>query len=93
VCDYLPEARREYVARQLRDSYASATAATAKKKLVQPASWLDSNGHTDAAASLRARASTRRSSAASADAPCFFLCVFRADPGARSDGTRGLIPT
>jgi hypothetical protein len=47
------EARRAYVARQLRDAYDSATAATAKKKLMQLASWLDSNGHTDAATSLR----------------------------------------
>jgi putative transposase len=53
VRDHLPEARRAYVAKQLRDAYDSATATTAKKKLNQLASWLDSNGHTDAAASLR----------------------------------------
>jgi len=53
IRDHLPEARRAYVARQIRDAYASATAATAKKKLNQLASWLDSNGHDDAAASLR----------------------------------------
>lgn len=53
VRDHLPEARRAYVARQIRDAYDSATAATAKKKLLQLASWLDSNGHEDAAASLR----------------------------------------
>ena len=53
VRDHLPEARRAYVARQIRDAYDSSTAATAKKKLNQLASWLDSNGHTDAAASLR----------------------------------------
>jgi putative transposase len=53
VRDHLPEARRAYVARQIRDAYDSATAATAKKKLNQLASWLDSNGHADAAASLR----------------------------------------
>lgn len=53
VRDHLPEARRAYVAKQLRDAYDSATAATAKKKLFQLASWLDSNGHDDAAASLR----------------------------------------
>ena len=41
------------MAKQLRDAYNSATAATAKKKLLQLASWLDSNGHDDAAASLR----------------------------------------
>src|SRR5579863_8589651 len=53
VRDHLPEARRAYVARQIRDAYDSATAATAKKKLLQLASWLDSNGHDDAATSLR----------------------------------------
>ena len=53
VRDLLPEARRAYVAKQMRDAYDSATAATAKKKLLQLASWLDSNGHDDAAASLR----------------------------------------
>jgi transposase-like protein len=53
VRDHLPDARRAYVARQLRDAYHSASATTAKKKLLQLASWLDSNGHSDAAASLR----------------------------------------
>jgi len=53
VRDHLPELRRAYVAKQMRDAYDSATAATAKKKLLQLASWLDSNGHDDAAASLR----------------------------------------
>lgn len=53
VRDHLPEARRAYVARQLHDAYDSATAATAKKKLNQLASWLDANGHSEAAASLR----------------------------------------
>ena len=53
VRDHLPEARRAYVAKQIRDAYDSATAATAKKKLLQLASWLDRNGHNDAAASLR----------------------------------------
>src|SRR6202167_6856165 len=53
VRDHLPEVRRAYVAKQIRDAYDSATAATAKKKLLQLASWLDSNGHDDAAASLR----------------------------------------
>ena len=53
VRDHLPEARRAYVAKQMRDAYDSATAPTAKKKLLQLASWLDSNGHDDAAASLR----------------------------------------
>src|SRR5450755_2510863 len=53
VRDHLPEARRAYVARQMRDAYDSTTAATAKKKLMQLASWLDSNGEDGAAASLR----------------------------------------
>jgi putative transposase len=37
----------------MRDAYASATASTAKKKLLQLASWLESNGEHRAAASLR----------------------------------------
>src|SRR5579863_3138909 len=37
----------------MRDAYNSATAATAKKKLMQLASWLASNGEDSAAASLR----------------------------------------
>jgi putative transposase len=37
----------------MRDAYASTTAATAKKKLMQLASWLASNGEDSAAASLR----------------------------------------
>ena len=53
VRDHLPEARRAYVARQMRDAYNSATVTTAKKKLQQLASWLESNGETSAAASLR----------------------------------------
>ncbi len=53
VRDHLPEVRRAYVAKQIRDAYDSATAATARKKLLQLASWLDRNGHNDAAASLR----------------------------------------
>lgn len=53
VRDHLPESRRAYVARQMRDAYASSTAATAKKKLTQLASWLESNGEDSAAASLR----------------------------------------
>jgi transposase-like protein len=37
----------------MRDAYDSTTATTAKKKLMQLASWLDSNGEDGAAASLR----------------------------------------
>jgi transposase-like protein len=51
--EHLDEARRAYVARQMRDAYKSTTAATAKKKLLQLASWLDANGEDSAAASLR----------------------------------------
>jgi len=50
---HLSEARRAYVARQMRDAYQSQTAATAKKKLLQLAAWLESNGEDSAAASLR----------------------------------------
>lgn len=53
VRDHLPESRRAYVARQMHDAYASTTATTAKKKLMQLASWLASNGEDGAAASLR----------------------------------------
>ncbi|MBI4730343.1 MAG: IS256 family transposase [Acidobacteria bacterium] len=53
VKGHLPEPRRAYVARQMRDAYQSKTAATAKKKLLQLASWLESNGEDSAAASLR----------------------------------------
>ena len=53
VREHLPESRRAYVAKQMRDAYDSATAATAKKKLLQLASWLDANGEEGAAASLR----------------------------------------
>jgi transposase-like protein len=53
VREHLPEARRAYVARQMRDAYNSVTVATAKKKLQQLATWLESNGEDSAAASLR----------------------------------------
>lgn len=53
VRDHLPEARRAYVARQMREAYKSTTFATAKKKLLQVASWLEANGEDSAAASLR----------------------------------------
>jgi transposase-like protein len=53
VRDHLPESRRAYVAKQMRSAYDSATAATAKKKLTQLASWLETNGEDGAAASLR----------------------------------------
>lgn len=53
VKGHLSESRRAYVARQMRDAYSSTTFATAKKKLMQLASWLESNGEDSAAASLR----------------------------------------
>ncbi|MFI5302648.1 MAG: IS256 family transposase [Polyangiales bacterium] len=53
VRDHLPESRRAYVGRQMRDAYKSKSAPVAKKKLVQIASWLESNGEDSAAASLR----------------------------------------
>ena len=53
VREHLSESRRAYVAKQMRDAYSSTTASTAKKKLTQLASWLESNGEDSAAASLR----------------------------------------
>jgi transposase-like protein len=53
VRDHLDEARRAYVARQMRDAYSCSKASTAKRKLLQLASWLESNGEDSAAASLR----------------------------------------
>ena len=53
VRGHLSESRRPYVAKQMRDTYASTNATTAKKKLLQLASWLESNGEDSAAASLR----------------------------------------
>jgi putative transposase len=53
VREHLPEARRAYVAAQMRDAYRCNSFATAKKKMLQLASWLDNNGEDSAAASLR----------------------------------------
>lgn len=53
VRDHLPDARRPYVIKQIRDAYRSKSAAVAKKKLLQLASWLESNGHDGAAGSVR----------------------------------------
>lgn len=50
---HLPEERQAYVDRALREAYRSATADTARKLLRNLISWLDNNGHEDAAASLR----------------------------------------
>ena len=50
---HLPRGRQTHVDRVLREAYASANAETARKRLRSLISWLDSNGHEDAAASLR----------------------------------------
>ena len=53
VRDHLPEARRAYVAGQMREAYTSRSAKVAKRRLLQLASWLDKNGEDAAAESLR----------------------------------------
>lgn len=53
VRDHLAEARRPYVIGQMRDAYKSRSAKTAKQRLLQLVSWLDSNGEDAAAESLR----------------------------------------
>jgi len=53
VRDHLPQERRAYVRRQMRDAYKSRSAKTAKMMLGQLASWLEANGEDAAAASLR----------------------------------------
>jgi transposase-like protein len=53
VRDHLPQERRAYVRRQMRDAYKSKSAKTAKMLLGQLASWLERNGEDSAAASLR----------------------------------------
>src|SRR6185312_9124706 len=53
VRDHLPEERRAYVHRQMRDAYKSKSAKTAKMMLGQLISWLEANGEDSAAASLR----------------------------------------
>jgi transposase-like protein len=53
VRDHLPQERRAYVRRQMRDAYKSKSAKTAKMMLCQLASWLEANGEDSAAASLR----------------------------------------
>lgn len=50
---HLPESCQSYVDRALREAYRSASADTARKLLRNLISWLESNGHEDAAASLR----------------------------------------
>jgi transposase-like protein len=53
VIDHLPDERRMYVRRQMRDAYKSKSAKTAKALLGQLISWLEANGEDSAAASLR----------------------------------------
>jgi putative transposase len=53
VLEHVPEARRPYVRRQMREAYKSKSMQTAKKLLLQLASWLESNGEDSAAVSLR----------------------------------------
>lgn len=53
VLDQLPETKRLYVGRIMSEAYQAATADTARKRLKQLISWLDSNGEVGAAASLR----------------------------------------
>jgi transposase-like protein len=53
VRDHLPKNRQASVDRQLRDAYASATVALARKRLRQLLSWLERNGEDGAAGSMR----------------------------------------
>ncbi len=51
--DHLPKSRQAHVDRVMREAYGSARAETARKSLRSLLSWLESNGHEDAAGSLR----------------------------------------
>jgi len=51
--DHLPKSRRTYVDRVMREAYGSTSAEAARKRLRSLLSWLASNGHEDAAGSLR----------------------------------------
>ncbi len=51
--DHLPKSRRTYVDRVMREAYGSTSAETARKRMRSLLSWLESNGHEDAAGSLR----------------------------------------
>ena len=50
---HLPESRQLYVDRALREAYRSGSVETARKRLRHLVSWLERNGHEDAANSLR----------------------------------------
>jgi putative transposase len=49
----VPKARQAYVRAALRRAYRAASAAAARRQLLALATWLDTNGHADAAASMR----------------------------------------
>jgi transposase-like protein len=49
----VPKARQAYVRASLRRAYRAASAATARRQLTALATWLERNGHADAAASMR----------------------------------------
>jgi putative transposase len=51
--DHLPKGTQLYVDRTLREAYGSTNVDAARKRLRSLLSWLESNGHEDAAASLR----------------------------------------
>lgn len=53
VKDHLPKNRQLYVGRAMADAYRSASADVARRRLKTLASWLDRNGHDEAAGSLR----------------------------------------
>src|SRR5437870_1652698 len=49
----VPKARQTYVRAALRRAYRAASAAAARRQLTALATWLERNGHADAAASMR----------------------------------------
>ena len=49
----VPKARQAYVRAILRRAYRAASAAAARRQLTALATWLERNGHADAAASVR----------------------------------------
>ena len=53
VRDHLPETRRAYVTKQMREAYDRPPPRRRRRSSLQLASWLDSNGEDAAAASLR----------------------------------------
>ena len=52
VKEHLPRSRHAYIERSMRDAYQSGTAKTARQRLKALISWLENNGHDDAASSL-----------------------------------------